>query len=339
MTVPIRFSAALAFLVLTASSGWGQLITPEEGQRRQKSIAELKAALAAENTAAGKTTVLARAFKAEPSSDVRRIFFEQVPKNPDASVDRFLIDVLTGDPDAGIRIQAAKALGTYGADQCLPALAKAAATDKETEIRMGCIAGRSTARRESTFAIAELASRHPKLADSAAATLRALPPLDDAKDPESLADARVQALYQVTRDETLLAPYLERLRSKDPWVREKGVVACRFFKLKVAPPDLVKALGDTQASVRLWTALVLGEIADPKTVPVLMATAGDPKQDDRLRCFAIYSLGRMKAPAATDLMRKLLTDEKEVVQTEAAIALYRLTGEKVKQFPAGYNAD
>ena len=44
-------------------------------------------------------------------------------------------------------------------------------------------------------------------------------------------------------------------------------------------------------------------------------------------------------PAATELMRKWLADEKEAVQVQAAIALYRLTGEKVKQFPAGYRAD
>ena len=47
----------------------------------------------------------------------------------------------------------------------------------------------------------------------------------------------------------------------------------------------------------------------------------------------------MKAAAAIDLMRKLLGDESEAVQAQAAIALYRLTGEKVKQFPAGYKAD
>jgi hypothetical protein len=47
----------------------------------------------------------------------------------------------------------------------------------------------------------------------------------------------------------------------------------------------------------------------------------------------------MKAAAATELMRKLLADEKEAVQVQAAIALYRLTGAKTKQFPAGYKAD
>jgi hypothetical protein len=329
----------LSLSVLAVGRARGGPPLREEGERREKLAADLKAALAAEATAAGKAAVLGRAYKAEPSPDVRRVVFEYIPTPADAAIDRFLADVLACDADAGIRGLAAKALGAHGTDQCLPALAKAAATDPVTEIRMGCIAGKGTARRDATFAIAELAARFPKLADQAAAKLRELKPPAAANDAESLADARAQALYRVTRDDKLLAPFRERLRSKDAKVRESGAVAFRFFKLKVAPPELVTALGDADAGVRSWAALVLGEIADPKTVPALTAVAGDPKQEAGLRCNAIHALGRMKAAAATELLRKLLADEGEAVQVQAAIALYRLTGEKVKQYPAGYKAD
>lgn len=342
MIRPIHFCAALALFALAVGRIWGGPPLREEGERREKLTADLKAALAAEATVAGKAAALRRAYLAEPSPDVRRVVVEHVPAQPDAAIDHFLTDVLTGDADAGVRSLAAKALGAHGTDQCLPALAKAAATDAVTELRLGCIAGKGTARRAATFAIADWAARYPKLADKAAAALRGLaPPADpiSPKDAESLADARVQALYQVTRDEKLLAPFLERLRSKDAKVRESGAVAFRFFKLRVAPPELVAALGDADAGVRSWAGLVLGEIADPKTVPALMAAARDPKQDAGLRCNAIQSLGWMKAAAATGLMRELLADEREAVQAQAAIALYRLTGEKVKQFPAGYKAD
>src|SRR5262249_34364711 len=105
------------------------------------------------------------------------------------------------------------------------------------------------------------------------------------------------------------------------------------------PPELVATLSDADTGIRSWTALVLGHIADPKTVPLLMTAAEDPKQDTGVRCNAIFSLGLMKAADAKELMRKLLADERQPVQAQAAIALYRLTGEKVKQFPAGYNAD
>ena len=44
---------------------------------------------------------------------------------------------------------------------------------------------------------------------------------------------------------------------------------------------------------------------------------------------AIFTLGRMKAVSAADPLRKLLADENMSVQTNVAIALYRITGEKV----------
>jgi HEAT repeat protein len=335
----VRFCAALALFVLAVGPTWGGPPTREEGERRLKLTADLKAGLAAETTAAGKAAILSRAYKGEPNPEIRRVIFEQIPSSPDAAIDGFLTVVLTKDPDAGVRILAAKALGKHGTDRCLPALAKASATDTETEIGMGCMVGKADCRREATFAVAELATRYPKLADQAATALRDLKPPTEGKDAESMADARAQALYQVTRDEKLLAPFFERLRSKDLKVRESGVVAFQYFKLKVAPPELVAALKDTDAGIQSWTALVLGHIADPKTVPLLMTAAEDTKQDIGVRCNAIFSLGLMKAADATELVRKLLADEKEAVQAQAAIALYRITGEKVKQFPAGYNAD
>jgi HEAT repeat protein len=336
---PTRACAALTVVALAAGPVRGGPPSRDEGERREKVVADLKAALAAEAAPAGKAAALSRAYRGEPSPDVRRVVFDHLPTPPDAATDQFLVEALTGDPDAGLRGLAAKALGTHGTDQCLPALANAAATDKVTEYRTGCMGGTGTARRAATFAVAELAARYPKLAEPAAKALRELAPPADPKDNEALADARAQALYQVTGDDKLLGPFLERLRSKDAKVRESGVVAFRYFKLSVAPKEVVTALGDADAGVRSWAALVLGEIADPKTVNPLMAASGDPKQDAGVRCNAIHSLGRMKAAAATELMRKLLADEKEAVQVQAAIALYRLTGEKVKQFPAGYTAD
>jgi HEAT repeat protein len=339
MLRPIQFCATLLYFGLAISPVWAGPPTREEGERRQALVTHLKAVNAVEITPGEKADALSRAYKAEPNPDIRRLIFEYIPKPPDAAIDRFLADALAKDADAGIRSLAATALGTHGTDQCLPALAKAAASDEITDAQIGCMVGKGTARRAATFAIAELAARYPKLADKATTTIRDLKPADDPKDAESLADARAQGLYQITRDEKLLTPFLERLQSKDAKVRESGVVAFRFFKLKVAPPELVKALNDSDANVRLWAGLVLGEVADPKTVPVLMKVAGNTKQDVGVRCNVIGSLGRMKAADSTDLMRKLLADDNLAVQTQAAIALYRLTGEKATQFPKGYKAD
>jgi hypothetical protein len=72
---------------------------------------------------------------------------------------------------------------------------------------------------------------------------------------------------------------------------------------------------------------------------VYPAAAGDSSESKWrwARVNVITALGQMRAPAAADLMGKLLDDP--AVATNAAIALYRITGKKVVQFPAGYNAD
>ena len=49
------------------------------------------------------------------------------------------------------------------------------------------------------------------------------------------------------------------------------------------------------------------------------------------------SLGRMRAPSAVETLEGLLSDPD--FAAGAAVALYRITGKKAPQFPAGYDAD
>lgn len=98
-----------------------------------------------------------------------------------------------------------------------------------------------------------------------------------------------------------------------------------------------QALQDDDAGARSNVAMVLGRIGDPETAPALIAIAADPKSDRGVRAIAITSLGQMRTPVAAALMQKLLYDP--TVSANAVIALYRITGKKVAQFPAGYNAD
>jgi HEAT repeat protein len=314
-------------------------ITREEALRQARVLEQLKKALGAETTAAGKFAHIARVMKDERNVSLRRQVLDTAAQFPGPDLEKFLTNLLTSEPDAGLRSQAATTLGRTGSEKCLATLAQVAQNDRTTRIEVGDLAGTSSARRAAVFAIAELAARFPKLADDAAGKLRALPAVDDPKDNEGLGDARVQALYQVTRDKSLLKPFYERLQSKDSKERERGVVAFRFLKLKEAPVEVVNALKDTTSGVRSWAGLVLGEIGDPKTVAVLMTVAGDTKEANAVRCNAIFSLGRMKTAAAAELMEKLLTDPGPAVQSNAAVALYRITGKKVKQFPKGYRAD
>jgi HEAT repeat protein len=314
-------------------------ISAEEARRQAQVLERLSKAVGAETTDAGKLAQIARVMKDERDANFRRRLLEMALRIPGADLEPFLTDVLTRDEDAGLRSQAATALGRSGSEKCLTTLARAAAKDRTTAAVIGDVGGEGSARRAATFALAELAARFPRIADDAAAALRDLPAVEDAKDNQGLADARVQALYQITRDNALLKPFYQRLKSSDAKDRERGVVAFRFLKLKAAPTELVNTLKDSSPEVRSWSALVLGEIGDRKTADVLLQVAGDTKEQAGVRSNAICSLGHMKVAAAADALEKLLTDPEPSVRTNAAIALYRITGKKVKQLPEGFKDD
>jgi HEAT repeat protein len=332
-------SALLLLGMAMAGSCLAGPISGEEAKRQNRVLEQLKKSLGEETTDAAKFTVITRVMKEERNADLRRRILSIATQIPGSDLEKFLLSTLNNDEDAGLRGQAATTLGLVGSEKCLAPLAHTAGNDPTTGVQMGDVGGQSSARRPATFAIAELAARFPKLADEAADKLRALKVADDAKDNEGLADARAQALYQITRDDALLKPFRERLQSKDVKERERGVVAFQYFKLKEAPPEIVNALKDTNSGVRSWAALVLGRIGDTKTGAVLMAVAADSKEDTSVRCNAIGSLGYVKAADAAELMEKLLNDPADIIQANAAITLYRITGKKVKQFPEGYKVD
>jgi len=330
---------ALTFsLALVASSVFGLPPSREVAEHQRQILAQLKESLA-EKSDEDKIAAIARVWSESDEADIdqRLRLLEIAVGIPGAATEAFLIGRLTAEEDAGLRSRVATALGKTGSEKCLAVLAKVAASDRTTNMQMGCMRRSSSARRAATFALAELAARFPKLAGTAAAELRGLPVAEDPQDNESLWDARQQSLYQITHEALLIEPFLERLKSDDPKVRRRGVVAFRFLKLDKAPPQLVSALEDADPEASTWTASVLGEIKDPRTVEPLMAVAADGKLKRGVRSNAIDALGRMRAAAAAELMETLLADE--WVSADAAIALYRITGKKTQQFPEGYNAD
>jgi HEAT repeat protein len=311
----------------------------EQSWHQAQVLEQLNKALGAETTDAGKFAHLTRVMKEERYVSLRRRILDIATRRPGPELEKFLTDLLAREEDSGIRSQAATTLGLAGSEKCLTTLAHVARKDPTTSFEDGCFGGQSNARREATFAIAELTGRFPQLADEAAAILRALPVVEDPKDNEQLADARAQALFQITQDKALLKPFYERLRSKDAKSRASGVIAFRFLKMKDAPAEILNAIKDMNVDVRSWSALVLGEIGDSKTSAALMRVAADTKEEASVRCNAIYALGRMRTAVAEKLLEKLLTDPDPRVPGNAAVALYRITGKKVKQFPEGYNAD
>ena len=338
-THPTFVALALLLSVAAPKLTLAGPVTGPEAEQQKRVVEQLARSVAEEKTDEGRFVLIRGVMTAESAVMVRRKVLEVATGFPGPKLDEFLARVLAMDEDAGVRSEAATALGKVGSEKQLAALADAAKNDRTTSILIGDVGGQSSARRAATFAIAELAARFPNLADDAAKKLRALPVKDDPKDREGLADASLQALYQITLDESLLRPFYERLKSKEAKDRVNGVVAFQYLKLKTAPPEIVAVLKDPSPEVRSWAALVLGRIGDPKTAEALMAVAGNAKEENSVRCNAVLSLGQMKTAAAADLMEKLLSDPQPSVQSNAAIALYRITGKKVKQFPVGYKAD
>lgn len=333
----LRNAVLLSLLVFVAAPSFGKPPSREVVERQNQTIKELREAIAAETSEAAKIALIKDTLAGEQDVNMRRRLIELAATVKGPALEELLTEIISKEEDAGLRGQAATLLGRSGSEKSLAVLAKAASSDRTSRAMIGDIGTSTSARRPATFALAELAERYPKLAEKAAAHLRALPEKFDAKDNESLADARRQALFQVTKDEALLAPFFDRLKSKSATERENGVIAFQFLKLKTAPPELVAALADDETGVRTWAALVLGAIGDKGTVDKLMAVAADPKQDRAVRANAIFSLGRMKAMPAAELMEKLLADPD--FSASAAITLYRITGKKVNEFPEGYNAD
>jgi HEAT repeat protein len=329
----------LALLAL-APKAPAQMLTSEAAARRATILTAAQSAISGKGSDDSAMDELRSAMKqAATLWDTRRELLKLAAQRPGKALDAFLSEVLVSDSDSGVRGVAATSLGHLGAAEVLPALLNAAATDRKTPMMMGDVgSGSVSARRQAIFAVAELAGRFPAIQAKTVEGLRALTIPQDFEN-EHLSDVRQQTLFQITKDREILKPFLKKLTDPDKKVREDAVVAFRFFKLDKAPAELVAALKDSERDVRSWTATVLGEIADPQTIDVLKATAADTHEDQRVRANAIQSIGLMKRPETASFVEGLIADPDLTIRSLAAVAFYRITGKRVKEFPEGYNAD
>jgi HEAT repeat protein len=329
-----RFLWILALVLLPAVS-FGAPLSRDEFERQQQVLARLREVVETDASDGDKSATLRRVVSAETDPNLRRHALKIAIRLGSEGREAFLLSVLATDSDAGVRSEAAKLLGEHGSEQALTLLGQTAASDRTSQVQIGDIYVESSARRAATFALAELAQRHPVVSKRVIEVLQALPDVEISSDRESLYDARRQALYQLTHDDQLLAPFRRRLASDDPRQRERGVMAFRFLKLQVAPPEIVEALHDADQGVRSYAALVLGEIGDERTAARLVEIAINTEQERTVRANAIFALGQMRAAGAAESLEKLLADP----AVSAVAAVYRITGKKTAQFPAGYDAD
>ncbi len=157
----------------------------EQVEHQDRALQRLNTTLATAGTDADRFVAISRALADESDVETRRRIASVAAAIPGPEREAFLISRLTADEDAGLRSQAATELGGTGSVASLPALARAAASDRTSRLEIGCIVGESSARRAATFAIAKLAERIPTMAGDATAALPRSPPYSIRKIPRA----------------------------------------------------------------------------------------------------------------------------------------------------------
>jgi HEAT repeat protein len=300
--------------------------------RIRAEVAAIKSSLTSHRTASDKMHFLGKALDRSSNVHVGEKILELAEQVGGPDLETLLIHVVQDSTEVRLRIIACRKLAQYGTPSCIDPLLKCAEKDPTGPYQIGCMRGQGNARRNAYFALAEIGLRLQEERKRIADAIQELPVT-----AEDLNDPKIQTLYILTGNADLLKPFYSRLESPNPETRKRGVVAFRFLKLKRAPKELVDLIDDHEQTVRSWVALVLGEIGDPATVPVLVKAATNQDLDRNTRCNAIGSLGRMKAKEAKPVMQGLLNDES--VKVNAAIALSRITGVRHPLVPEGYGLD
>jgi len=307
-------------------------MSAEAMARIQAEIVGIKSFLTSHRTASEKIHFLSKALDRTSSVHVGEKILELAGQVGGPDLETLLIHVVQGSAEVRLRTIAVQKLAQYGTPSCIEPLLKCAEKDPTGQYQVGCIRGQRNARRDAYFALAEIGLRLEEERKRIADAIRGLPVTSG-----DLNDPKIQTLYILTGNTDLLRPFYRRLASPDPKIRVPGVVAFRFLKLKRTPQELVDLIDDPEQEVRSWVALVLGEIGDPATVPVLIKAAKNQSLDRNTRCNAIGSLGGMHAKEAVPVMKELLNDES--VKVNAAIALSLLTGVRHPLVPEGYGLD
>jgi HEAT repeat protein len=324
----------LVATVLITMATWSTLLwagppSAEESARRKAEIEQIQESLAKYATTSDRMKYLEAELASTEDTFVREKIVDLAVRVGGDELETMLIRLVRGDPDVRIRIVAVEKLARYGTSLSIRPLLDCAEKDPTGRYEAGCAVGRTNARRNAYFALAEIGFRIPLERKRIAAAVRKIPVA-----PDELADVKIQTLYILTGNKGLLTPFFTRLKSPDPKIRVDGVVAFRFLKLRAAPRELTALIRDKSQEVRSWVALVLGEIGDPRTVPLLIEVARDNKMDRNTRCNAIYSLGRMRARDAEPVLRQLLLDDE--FKVNAAISISQITGKRHPLIPKGY---
>jgi len=235
------------------------------------------------------------------------------------------------DPDPGVRLGAAAALGTLGRD----------ASRRALELHLGDLDW--TVRAQIAYALSRLAqaASAPALAEQLAHDESALvrnacalalghigdrstaPVLEHALDDESDRVRREAVLaLERTGDPDVAKKVLRLLNDPARRVRIAVAVVLGIRKDRASVQKLLARLGRAELWERPALVIALGRIGAPESSGALARAADDPVRS--VRVCAVHALAEMRSPKARKVARAKLTDRSWAVRGAAALALGRV---------------
>jgi HEAT repeat protein len=109
------------------------------------------------------------------------------------------------------------------------------------------------------------------------------------------------------------------LKDSDPDVRSTVAHAIEHLEVACDITDILRTLKSGDMGARISSIYALGEIGGEKVIPPLVYCAGRPEDD--IRSAAVEILGRLAEPSTLPVLLKSLNDRNTAIQARAITAL------------------
>jgi HEAT repeat protein len=246
---------------------------------------------------------LLRLQEADPA--VRRIALLDLADLEDEEALPILIDALRRDPDASVRLEAARVLAAWETPEVVTALLDALV--------------------DTATPVAEAAAQSlSELKDAALGQLL----VEHSGHPSAFVRASVLRGLRELRYPLAYAPAVKALDDADANVRREAITVIGWLKQSDALTDLARlAINDPVVEVRRAATGALGIAADAKVLPALFSALNDKAW--QVREEAALTLGKLKLPTSDAPLVRALDDEYWQVRLQAVRALGRLRAHSV----------
>ena len=243
------------------------------------------------------TSALIQALEHDTNIAVRQHAAEALANIEDPAAIDALIRVLDRDNDPGVKRSAIEAIDNLDASRAVPAVS-GALRDSDAAVR-----------RAAADALGSMED------NDAVPALMAV-----ARDPDAEVRRAVMQALNNLHDRRALSTFVGGLADADAEVRHYAAEGIgNIENLRVAPPELIRALDDRNDDVRHAVAHALGHIKDPAALTALIAHVTDPNVE--VRQAVVESLDEFDDPRVTTALRTALRDTNAEVRQSAVKAL------------------